>query len=232
MKPGKSTRRRRSVDPVDDSLAPPPKRGKGRQKVPPVKMRIIGGDMGGRTVMYHGDRFTRPMRDSVRENLFNILGKAPKGAIAIDLFSGTGALAFEALSRGASTAYAIDQSQKATRFLTQTAHELGVENRLHVMTGDAFRLGSTLLAPPANDTPWLLFVCPPYKMWDDPKTLGRLNAMIQLAQVNAPPGSVIVAETEIAFDSERLVGGPWDIRHYGRTRLAFCEPASQCGMVP
>ena len=71
-------------------------------KVRPLSLRIIGGDMRGRTVHYHGAAFTRPMKDSVRESLFNIVGIATKGAICFDLFAGTGALAFEALSRGAS----------------------------------------------------------------------------------------------------------------------------------
>ena len=66
--------------------------------------------MGGRTVRYHGADFTRPMKDNIRENLFNILGQAAKGAIAIDLFAGTGALGLEALSRGATRAIIVEQN--------------------------------------------------------------------------------------------------------------------------
>ena len=65
--------------------------------------------MRGRTVVYHGAEFTRPMKDSVRESLFNIIGPRIKGSAVVDLFAGTGAVAFESLSRGASSASAIEK---------------------------------------------------------------------------------------------------------------------------
>ena len=72
-------------------------------------MRIIGGKFRGRKLEYSGDLRTRPMKDRVREALFNLLGNAVEGKIAIDLFAGTGALGLEALSRGASRAVFIER---------------------------------------------------------------------------------------------------------------------------
>ena len=64
-------------------------------------LRIIGGRLRGSVIEYHGDPRTRPMKDRVREAAFNLIGPQVVGTFAIDLFAGTGALAFEALSRGA-----------------------------------------------------------------------------------------------------------------------------------
>jgi 16S rRNA (guanine966-N2)-methyltransferase len=168
------------------------------------------------------------MKDNVRENLFNILGRAVRGAICFDLFAGTGAMAFETLSRGARSAVMIEQHRQAARFIQQTAESLDVDSRCEVMIGDAFRLAGPLLGPPEDDTPWIVFLCPPYALWR--QSLPSLNRIIQRTLDNAPPGSVLVAETEKSFDASQLPPGDWDFRQYGGTRLAFIEPAMKCGL--
>jgi 16S rRNA (guanine966-N2)-methyltransferase len=168
------------------------------------------------------------MKDNIRENLFNILGSAVRGAICYDLFSGTGALAFESISRGANRAVVVEQSRHATKFIQQTAEELGIEKRMRLIQGDAFRLSGELLGPPEDDTPWVVFLSPPYALWIE--SLPELSAIIRTVLQNAPPGSVLVAETDHQFDTGNLPAGDWDIREYGGTRLAFIEPAMRCGM--
>jgi 16S rRNA (guanine966-N2)-methyltransferase len=69
------------------------------------------------------------MKDRVREALFNLLGRAVKDKIAIDLFAGTGALALEALSRGASRAIAIEMHRPTARLIWQNAASLGIMSR-------------------------------------------------------------------------------------------------------
>lgn len=197
-----------------------------------MKLRIIGGDMRGRAVTYHGAAFTRPMRDSVRENLFNIVGRGARGTIAFDLFGGTGVLAFEALSRGSIRAVVVESKRPAIQQIEKTASHLGVEDRLRVLHADAFRIADELLAPPreGDDTAWLVFLSPPYKMWTDEADFPRLANMIRQVQKHAPPGSILVVETDITFDLEKLPAGDWDVRTYGQTHLAFLEPAITCGL--
>ena len=200
----------------------------GTKAAKPTKLRVIGGDMRGRIIHYHGEEFTRPMKDNLRETLFNILGRAVKGAICFDLFAGTGAMAFESLSRGAASSVLVEQNRQAVKFIKKTADSLDVESRMRMVTGDAFRLAGNLLAPPMDDTPWVVFLCPPYVLWEE--SLSELNRIIQLTLDNAPPGSVLVAETEKKFDAAKLPPGEWDFREYGATRLAFIEPAMKCGL--
>ena len=76
-------------------------------------MRIIAGDARGRRIEAPEGRDTRPTLDRVRENLFNMLQGEIAGSRVLDLFAGSGALSFEALSRGAETACLADHDRKS-----------------------------------------------------------------------------------------------------------------------
>src|SRR5687768_13415002 len=73
------------------------------------KLRIVGGKFRHRLIEYSGDERTRPMKDRVREAVFNLIGPRVVGKRAIDLFAGTGAIGLEALSRGASHAVLLER---------------------------------------------------------------------------------------------------------------------------
>lgn len=231
---GRGSTRRGSPKPGPPKAAKPARKsspGAGGDKPnQPGKLRIIGGDMRGRPVAYHGAEFTRPMKDNIRENLFNILGRAVRGSIVFDMFSGTGVLAIESISRGAATAIAVEQSRVAVRFIRDSCDALGIGNRVQVLPGDTYKIAPRLLKPPQDDMPWIVYLCPPYRMWEDQNDLAALNQMILTTLENAPPGSVLVAETERVFDHSRLPPGNWDLREYGGTRLAFIEPVGACGL--
>ena len=109
---------------------------KGQNKLPAI--RIIGGAMRGRPIHYDGDPATRPMKDRVREAAFNLLGPPVKGKPVIDLFAGTGAMAFEAISRGASNAILIERRFPNARLIRETAAELKIEAKIDVFSGDTF----------------------------------------------------------------------------------------------
>ena len=98
------------------------------------------------------------MKDNIRENLFNILGPSIRGRLAFDLFSGTGALAFEALSRGAQSAVMVEQNIQAVQFLKRTSETLDLVDRSTVIHGDAFLAGAAQLSAPDDDTPWVVSV--------------------------------------------------------------------------
>ena len=101
-------------------------------------LRIIGGRLRGSSIQDHGDRCTRPMTDRVREATFNLLGPRVVGAHVIDLFAGTGALAFEAISRGAASALLIERHFPTARLIERNATSLGVSDRIRVLAGDTF----------------------------------------------------------------------------------------------
>ncbi|QEG40336.1 RsmD family RNA methyltransferase [Roseimaritima ulvae] len=204
------------------------KAGPPLKSIGPTNLRIIGGSMGGRQVRYNGQRSTRPMKDSVRENLFNVLGKhAVQGAIAWDVFAGTGILGFESISRGALQAYCTEWNRPMAKSIQTAVEQLDVKEQVRVVVGDAFRMLPQLMLQQDEPHPWLVFICPPYVFWDDKRE--ALFEMIRWVDRHAPQGSVIVTETDAHWDMAQLPLEPWDIRRYGSTQLGFYEPPALCG---
>ena len=91
-------------------------------------MRIIAGNARGRTFDAPTGMDTRPTLDRVRENVFNILQMRVRGAKVLDLFSGSGAMAFEAISRGANAAVLVDSAREAHAVQLQNALKLALGN--------------------------------------------------------------------------------------------------------
>ena len=92
------------------------------------EVRIIGGLWKGRKLKLPANAAVRPSLGRVRETLFNWLADQVEDSDCLDLFAGSGALGFEALSRGAKSAVLVDNSRKAIQTLRRTAERLGATN--------------------------------------------------------------------------------------------------------
>lgn len=122
-------------------------------------MRIIAGTLGGRTFNSpHGHR-THPMSDKIRGALFNALGDL-SGLTVLDAFSGSGALSFEAISRGAHSALAIESDRLAQRTIGENIKALGVQRTVKLIkasanawlqTSEQQQFDVVLLDPPYDD---------------------------------------------------------------------------------
>jgi 16S rRNA (guanine966-N2)-methyltransferase len=126
-------------------------------------MRIIGGKLKGRTLQGPSSHAIRPTSDRLRETIFNILQfsyqDAANGARVLDLFAGTGAMALEALSRGACLALLIDQGAEAIALMRANINALGLSAAAaRILRRDALRLGKA----PAGERFNLAFLDPPY----------------------------------------------------------------------
>lgn len=123
-------------------------------------MRIVAGEARSRTILAPPGRETRPTLDRVRENLFNILQWRCPGARVLDLFAGSGALALEALSRGAAFALLADRDPRAVAVARRNVEALGFSDRAQVQRGD---WKETLRALAGSAAPFeLVFLDPPY----------------------------------------------------------------------
>lgn len=100
------------------------------------QVRIIGGDWRSRIIRFPESVGLRPTPDRVRETVFNWLGQRLDGNNCLDLFSGSGALGFEALSRGASEVVMVEQSQVVARALSENASYLGATSAV-IVNADA-----------------------------------------------------------------------------------------------
>lgn len=121
------------------------------------RIRIIAGEWRGRRLPVADVDGLRPSGDRVRETLFNWLAPQLHGTRVLDLFAGTGALGFEALSRGAAEATLVDAHPRVAELLRQNAALLGA--RGEVMLADARRL---LASPPSSPPYDIVFVDPPF----------------------------------------------------------------------
>jgi 16S rRNA (guanine966-N2)-methyltransferase len=123
-------------------------------------MRIIAGAHKGRTLQAPTWDGLRPTSDKLRETLFNILAPRVAGARLLDVFAGTGAVALEALSRGAAAATCIERDRRAARLIEENAARCGEQNRCAIIRDDVERA----LQRPVPGGPFDIIVLdPPYE---------------------------------------------------------------------
>ena len=123
----------------------------------------IAGELRGRTLVAPRGRKVRPTSDRVREAIFSALGDDRAGARVLDLYCGTGALAIEALSRGARSAVLVDRD---TRPALGNVERLGLGGRAELVRADAGRWLSAGAAEPSAPRFDLVFVDAPYRLAD------------------------------------------------------------------
>ena len=187
----------------------PPRRPAGRTEEPTAGVRIIGGRFRGRKLYYSGDPRTRPMKDRLRESLFNRLGPAVAGKHAIDLFAGTGALGLEALSRGAARATLIERHNPTAEGIRRNMATLEVQEIAEVVNGDVFYWGRH--RPDLGPGPWLVFSSPPYDFYVE--RLGDMMELLGGLLKAAPAGSIFAVESDDRFDFGVLPQPEqWDVR--------------------
>lgn len=158
------------------------------------RVRIIGGHYRRRLLSFPDSTGLRPTPDRVRETLFNWLGQDLPGWTCLDLFAGSGALGFEAASRGAGRVVMIEREAQAVRALEQNRTLLGA-NQAEILRADAL----AWLAG-NRETFDLVFVDPPFDSGLAAPVLAALAAHVrpgghayveQATHVAAPPGFVL-----------------------------------------
>ena len=155
------------------------------------KLRIVGGKYRGRLIDYSGDPVTRPMKDNIREALFNLVGGWVKGKVAFDLFAGTGAMGLEALSRGAAKAIFVERHFPTVRLIQQNVESLDSGLLVDISSSDTFFWVRKFLKMPSQwpVEPWIVFCCPPYALYVDrpDDVLDMLSKLIEIAPATSGP---------------------------------------------
>ena len=183
-----------------------------------MSLRIIAGRHRGRRLTAPPGRITRPTGARAREALFAILehGDPPlRGSRCLDLFAGSGALALEAVSRGASEALCVERSRAAVAAIRANIARLGEGGRISVLEADASRLG------PARNAYDLVLLDPPYG-----SGLAVPALLAALRQGWIAPGARLVVELAAAeaLPLPELLSVE-DQRRYGAARFVFLRGA-------
>lgn len=123
-------------------------------------MRIIAGLAKGRKILSPEGMQTRPTLDRIKESIFNIIQNDVPGAVALDLFAGTGSLGLEAASRGAEFCYLIDKSPLTYPLLQKNIENLKFQDICKSINGDAYEVLKDFARK--NTIFDLIFIDPPY----------------------------------------------------------------------
>jgi 16S rRNA (guanine966-N2)-methyltransferase len=188
------------------------------------RIRIVAGRFRGRRIEVIDRPALRPTSDRAREGLFNVIGPQIEGASVCDLFAGTGALGFEALSRGAGRVTFVESDRATARALSKTAQQLGCENEVQILTQPV----SALLRGRGHEAGYdYILADPPYAEDLSDSLLSDLRVVALLSDPNAR----LIIESE----SDRSVSDP--LKHgvfshlrrlqYGRAAFDLYVPASQ-----
>ena len=173
-------------------------------------MRIIAGEARGRRIEAPAGTHTRPTLDRVRENLFNMLQGEIADRRVLDLFAGSGALSFEALSRGAENAVLVDLDRRACDVQQKNAETLRYTDRTEIICSDwkralkAFRTDGRTFD--------LVFLDPPYAMLDLREVFENLRPLLTL-------NTLIVLEHETGKEPD--VGSGYDCQR--KRSWGFCS---------
>jgi len=192
-------------------------------------MRIVGGTFRGRQLATPRGRTVRPTSDRVREAMFDILqhglqstadGGLPKGAVVLDVFAGTGALGFEALSRGATHVTFIEKDPAACRVIEGNTQMLSAMECVTLLRRNALRPAAPPTGFQAAD---LLLMDPPYRSDLAASALQALRARGWIAK-NATSVVEMAADESFGPPQGFVLA---DERRYGDTTLVFLKSEGQ-----
>jgi 16S rRNA (guanine(966)-N(2))-methyltransferase RsmD len=182
-----------------------------------MPIRVIAGSAKGRRLELVPGDSTRPIMDRVKEALFNIIGTQINGANFLDLFSGTGSIGIEALSRGANRAVLVELNRRAVQTIRRNLEITGLGDRAVIRQTDVF---SFLKRAPTQHYNYIYIAPPQCKgLWLD--TLKALNSN----PVWIPTGTTVIVQIDPVERKEFVLEhlAEFDRRRYGNTLLWFFE---------
>ncbi len=187
-----------------------------------MAMRIVGGEFKGRAIVAPQGRDTRPTSDRARESIFNVLAHADwspgvEGRRVLDLFAGSGALGFEAMSRGAAFALFVETESTARGAIRDNIESMGLFGNTRIHRRDATDLG---LKPAGLGDPFdLVFLDPPYGKGLGERAIATLGDGAWIT-----PEAIIMLEVGADETPTLPAFETLDERGYGAAKVLFLKP--------
>lgn len=180
-------------------------------------MRVIAGTARSLPLKAPEGLDTRPTTDRIKETLFNMLQGDIPGSVFVDLFSGSGAIGIEALSRGAVKAYFVDNSPKAVSCIQQNLTFTKTEDRAIVLKQDVGSALSSICEKKVD----IIFMDPPYNCGHEKNVLAMLRGMRYVTEE-----TMIIVEASLETDFSYLEELGFFIvkdKHYKTNRHVFIQ---------
>ena len=179
-------------------------------------MRVISGTAKGKKLNSLEGLETRPTLDRVKEAVFNIIQFDIKDSVVLDLFSGSGALGIEALSRGAKEAILCDASSKAIKIINKNLEETRLKDKAKVINTDYLEVLSKIKDKKFD----IIFLDPPYKSDYVEKSIEYISKYNLLAE-----NGIIIVETNDENKIDKINAKKdlevYDTRKYGIAIIIF-----------
>ena len=185
-------------------------------------MRIIGGDLKGKKLLIPLDKSTRPLKDMVRESIFNILNHSSKvskninNSKVLDLFSGTGSFGIECLSRGAKEVIFFENYSNSLKILKKNIFNSKLEDKTKVYERNAYDLKETNLKNEIFD---IIFLDPPFKDQEINILIDQIK-MLKIANINT---LIIIHRNKKSVDNISKLLNILDEKNYGLSKILFSK---------
>ena len=185
-------------------------------------MRVIGGDLKGKKLLIPLDKSTRPLKDMVRESIFNILNHSSKvskninNSKVLDLFSGTGSFGIECLSRGAKEVIFFENYSNSLKILKKNIFNLKLEDKTRVYESNAYDLKETNLKNEIFD---IIFLDPPFK----DKEINTLIDQIKILKIANINTLIIIHRNKKSVDNISKLLNILDEKNYGLSKILFSK---------
>ena len=186
-------------------------------------MRIISGEFGGRHLKAVPGQNPRPTTDKIKESLFNILGGYFDGGVMLDMYSGSGAVAIEAVSRGMERAFLFENNRLAQKTIEQNIEITKSPEQFHLKRQNVKQGLKTIASDPAFEPFELVFMDPPYRLQEIVKDIEQLQELNLVS-----PDCVIVCEVDKEVQLPELILDFEQYKRveYGITALVFFDRSS------
>ena len=185
-------------------------------------MRIISGDLKGKKLSDPLDKLTRPLKDMVKESIFNILNHSTKVSTKIynskvlDLFSGTGSFGIECLSRGANKVIFFENYHNSLKVLKQNIYNLKLEDKSKIYNYSAYNLDNSNLEKMIFD---IIFLDPPFK----DKEIKSIIDQIKNLKVANLDTLLIIHRNKKSDDKISQYLNILEEKNYGLSKIFFCK---------
>ena len=185
-------------------------------------MRVIGGSLKGKKLLIPLDKYTRPLRDMVRESIFNILSHSSKvskninNSKVLDLFSGTGSFGIECLSRGAQEVIFFENYSNSIKILRNNIYNLKLERKTKVYESNVYNLKEANLKNKIFD---LIFLDPPFKDKEINNLINQIK-MLKIADINT---LIIIHRNKKSVDNISKFLNVLDEKNYGLSKILFSK---------
>ena len=165
-------------------------------------MRVIAGVARSLPLKAPRGMGTRPTTDRIKETLFNMIQNEVPGAVFVDMFSGSGAIGIEALSRGAVKCYFLEQDKEACTCIKENLKFTHFEEKAVLLSQDAFLSLNHIYEKDAA----VIFMDPPYQLGYEERALGILKNMKYVTQ-----DTLIIVEASLTTELDYLDEMGYDI---------------------